>query len=97
MYSVAVIPKEIFERKVLLQPFEERFDLPTSSVSFADYSRLCVQVIGYKGYCAFLLVVFPFGDPTALMLPSPRLLNHYDSAFRLLRALASESVLRLTM
>ena len=30
--SVALISKEIFERKVLLQPFEERFDLPTSSV-----------------------------------------------------------------
>lgn len=54
--SVAVISKEVFERKVLFKPLEQRFNLPTPSVSLTNHSCRRIQIIGNEGYLTLFLI-----------------------------------------
>ena len=64
---VLIVSKEVFQWEVLLQAFEQR---PSANVCGTPHTG-CLpesQVIGKKGYSAFVPVVLPLGYAAAFML-----------------------------
>ena len=62
LHSVFAQAVEGFNAKVLLDPFEEEFDLPASFVDFRDHNGVDLEVVGYEdqafsGFCIQKLIL----------------------------------------
>ena len=80
LYGVLIVSKEVFQWEVLLQAFEQRLYLPTSAVPLTQDACRSLEVIGKKGYSAFVPVVLPLGYAAAFMLSRLALVHQYHSA-----------------